>query len=43
MLQKAMTGYLGRTLLREVREQGRAIFLWTINDEETRSGAFGNK
>lgn len=34
MLQKAMTGYLGRSFLRDVREQGRAIFLWTINDKE---------
>lgn len=34
MLQKTMTGPVGRRFLRDVKEAGRPIFLWTVNDEE---------
>lgn len=33
MLQKIMVGPFGDAFLRDIKEAGRPIFLWTVNDE----------
>ena len=34
MLQKVMVGPIGNAFLRDVKEAGRSIFLWTVNEED---------
>ncbi|KAH8811688.1 putative glycerophosphoryl diester phosphodiesterase [Xylogone sp. PMI_703] len=34
MLQKIMVGPFGNSLLKDIRKDNRALFLWTVNEEE---------